>query len=212
MARTEIPHFLCLKPPTAMRTSALTAMIVTCLVPNVILAGERVKSGLQPGEAIKAVFEPLNVTGPAAGEPHCLVCENGANPVVMVFARDASDTLLRLMAKVDAATEKNQAQQMGSFVVFLSEQEGLAETLQGMAAKNNLKHIVLSIDAPAGPEGFNVAAEASVTVVLYCNHRVLANHAFRRGELNDIAIEKILADVPKILAAEVSGRKDRPAR
>jgi hypothetical protein len=184
-----------------MHTVIVTALLITaCSACGSTRAAEPVKSGLQPGETLNSIFEPLNVTGPAAGEPHCLVCENGANPVVMIFAREPGEALVRLLAKVDTATTKNRNQGMGSFVVFLSEKEGLAERLKEVAAKHAIKHLVLSIDAPAGPEGFNVAADADVTVVLYSNHRVLANHAFRKGELNDAAIDKILADVPKLLS------------
>jgi hypothetical protein len=32
-----------------------------------------VQSGIQPGEPITTIFEPLNVTGPFAGELYCLV-------------------------------------------------------------------------------------------------------------------------------------------
>jgi hypothetical protein len=71
-----------------------------------------------------------------------------------------------------------------------------------MAGKNGLKHLVISIDQPAGPDGFRVAREAEVTVVLYHKYDVLANHAFRPGELNHQAIEQILADLPKILPKE----------
>src|SRR5688572_14156146 len=80
-------------------------------------AAEPVKSGLQPGEKITAIFEPLNVTGEFAGQPHCLVCENGTNPVAMVFAREVSEPLLKLAARLDAATLKNKDKSMGSFVV-----------------------------------------------------------------------------------------------
>ncbi len=91
---------------------------------------------------------------------------------------------------------------MGSFVVFLSESEGLDQRLAAAAKKHQLKRIVLCIDPPAGPEGFNVARDADVTVVFYRDHEVRANHAFRKGELNDKAIEKIVADVAKIVPAK----------
>lgn len=174
----------------------------------VLLAGARLpaedtlKSGLQPGGKIPSAFQPLNVTGEQAGKKYCLVCENGLSPVVMVFARDASDPLVRLIGKIDAATGKHRAGGMGSFVVFLSDSEGLEEKLQEIARKNGLKHTVLSIDAPAGPESYRVARDADVTVVLYNQHVVKANHAFRKGQLKEKDIEKILADLPKILAAK----------
>lgn len=36
-------------------------------------------------------------------------------------------------------------------------------------------------------------------MVLYHKHKVQANHAFRKGELDAKAVERILADLPKIL-------------
>ena len=178
------------------------AVVVTILAVAVAAAAEPVKSGLQPGEKITAIFEPLNVTGEFAGQPHCLVCENGTNPVAMIFAREVSEPLLKLAARLDAATVKNKDKSMGSFVVVLSEADGLDQRLSGAAKKHQLKQIVLSTHAPAGPEGFNVAEDADVTVVLYRDYDVKANHAFRKGELNDKAIEKIAADVSKILPAK----------
>jgi len=162
-------------------------------------AAEPVKSGLQPGEKITTIFEPVNVTGEHAGEPYCLICENGLAPVAMLFAREVSEPLLTLIAKLDEATEQNRSREMGSFVVFLSEKDGLREQLAAAATKRGLKRTVLSTYAAGGPEGFNISADADLTVVLYREHEVKANHAFRRGELTDAACKKILADLPKIL-------------
>ncbi len=181
---------------------ALAWVLLSGSLAGSAIAVEPVQSGLQPGEKLFAVFEPLNITGPFAGEPHCLVCENGANPVAMVFARDLSEPLTRLLTKLDAATAEHRRQEMGSFVIFLSDDEKLPPRLQETAAKHALKHIILATDAPAGPDGFKVSGDAEVTVVLYREHRVLANHAFRRGELNERAIDKILADLPKINAVQ----------
>lgn len=117
----------------------------------------------------------------------------------MIFAREVSDPLTSLVKKLDAVTDMNTKAKMGSFVVFLSDKEGLKDQLKELAKKETLKQLVLSIDNPAGPKGYEVAKEADITVVLYTGRNVKANHAFRKGELNDSAIEKILADVPKIL-------------
>jgi hypothetical protein len=175
---------------------ALAAMLPAGLSLN---AAERLQSGLQPGEPISTIFEPLNVTGPFAGEPHCMVCEHGANPVAMIFAREASAPLLRLLTKLDAATARHAQQEMGSFVVFLSDDANLPERLKAAAERHALKRVTLTTFEPAGPEGFKVTPEADVTVVLYTDHQVKANHAFRKGELNEEAIAKILADLAKIV-------------
>lgn len=176
---------------------ALAPAVLLCS--GFLIAAEPVKSGLQAGEKITTIFEPLNVNGEHAGEPHCLVCENGLSPVAMLFAREVNEPLLKLLSQLDDATAKNRKVEMGSFVVFLSDKEGLRQQLTDEAKKRGFKHLVLSIDSPAGPEGFNVAADADLTVVLYREHGVKANHAFRKGELTAAASEKILADLPKIL-------------
>jgi hypothetical protein len=184
------------------RAFALCATLAIFAIANCVSADQALKSSLQPGEKITHIFEPLNVTGEHAGEPHCLICENGLSPVAMVFARQVNEPLLNLLAQLDSATQKNRQQQMGSFVVFLSEDAGLKEQLARAAKERGLKDIVLAIDAPAGPDGFAVSKDADITVVLYNDHVVKANHAFRKGELTAAASEKVLADLPKILTAK----------
>jgi len=183
------------------RIELMIAVVLGCsTVAGLALGAEPCKSGLQSGEKISTIFEPVNVTGEHAGEPYCLICENGLAPVAMLFARELNEPLLKLLTRLDAATETNRKQQMGSFVVFLSDKEGFQDELAAAAKKAKLKHTILSIDKPAGPEGFNVSQDADLTVVLYREHAVKANHAFRKGELTDQAAERVLADLPKILA------------
>jgi hypothetical protein len=118
----------------------------------------------------------------------------------MIFAREVSDGLTSLVKKVDETTVKNSGARMGSFVVFCNDAEGLEKQLKGLAAKEKLKKCVLTIvDRKAGPSGYTINPEADVTVVLYVNKTVKANHAFKKGEMKDKEIEKILADVSKIL-------------
>src|SRR5262245_48261833 len=164
-----------------------------------IVAAEPVKSGLQPGEKITTIFESLNVTGEHAGEPYCLICENGLSPVAMLFARDVNEPLLKLLSKLDEATDKHRNQEMGSFVVFLNDDDGLPKRLAEAAKRRGLKRIVLSTFEPAGPERFKVTADADLTVVLYREHEVKANFAFRKGELTEADGDAVLAALPKIL-------------
>ena len=120
----------------------------------------------------------------------------------MIFAREVSDSLTSLVKKIDIETAKNSKAKMGSFVVFMSEDEKLGDTLKTLADKQGLKKLVLTIDNPAGPKGYEVSKDADITVVFYNKRKVMANHAFKKGELNAAAIEKVLADLPKILPSE----------
>ena len=58
---------------------------------------------------------------------------------------------------------------------------------------------MLSIDNPAGPGSYKVSKDADVTVVLYNQHKVKANYAFKKGALKDKDIDAVVADISKIL-------------
>ena len=117
----------------------------------------------------------------------------------MVFAREISDNLTSLVKKIDACNGKHKDAKMGSFVVFLGDADEMAPKLKEVAAKENIKHTILSVDNPAGPRDYNVAKDADVTVVLYTKHNVKANYAFTRGGLKEKDIDTIVESVSKII-------------
>src|SRR4051794_9108560 len=119
----------------------------------------------------------------------------------MIFAREASDNLTSLVKKIDEATVANKSRRMGSFVVFLTDDEDKTQKqLKDLAKKEGLKQCVLAtVDSPAGPGGYNIAKEADVTVVLYVNRNVKVNYAFKKGELKSSDIDKIVGDLKQIL-------------
>jgi len=167
---------------------------------TVALAADKaaVKSGPQVGEELAGPFHPLNVNGSKAGEKSCLYCSNGSNPVAMIFAREPSPALTKLVKKLDSACAKNSGCKMGSFVVFCSNEEGLESKLKKMAQDADLKNVVLSIDNPAGPKKYNVNKDADVTVVLYVDRTVKANFAFKKGEMKEKDADKVISELPKI--------------
>jgi hypothetical protein len=164
-----------------------------------VVAAEKIKSGPQVGTEVPGPFHPLNVTGPDAGQKMCLYCKNGSNPVAMIFAREISPSLVKLLKRIDSATAKYEEAKMGSFVVFLSDTTDLERKLKGIAERENIKHTILSVDNPAGPPAYKVARDADVTVVLYTDHKVKANYAFAKGQLKDKDIDTIVSGLSKIL-------------
>jgi hypothetical protein len=120
----------------------------------------------------------------------------------MIFAREVSDNLTSLVKKIDQATAKNKSARMGSFVVFLNDDESMEGKLKALAKKEGLKYTVLTLDNPAGPRGYDIPKDADVTVVLYNKRTVKANYAFKKGELTSKDVDKILKSVPKILPDE----------
>ena len=175
------------------------------LVAVVLLAGAAfaadLKSGPQVGEDVPGPFHPLNVNGEDAGKKACLYCKAGDSPVVAIFARSADDAALKkLIAKVEeTAAAKNPKAELNTFVVFCSNSDKLEGQLKEFAEKANLKHVVLAIEEPAGPEKYNINREADVTVVLYKERVVKANHSFARGKLTEKDIDTVSADITKLL-------------
>ena len=163
-----------------------------------VCAGDALKSGPQKGQDVPGPFHPLNITGESAGKKNCLYCANGANPVAVVFAREATPAVAKLLKQLDEATAKNSKAEMGSYAVFCSDEKGLDKQLEKLASEQKLTKLILSIDNPAGPEKYKIAKDAEVTVLFYNNFEVKANHAFRKGELSDAAITKVVGDVTKI--------------
>lgn len=184
------------------RVNAAILKLIVVLAGGSLAAEDAFESGPQPGTELPASFEPFVVTGAHAGDKYCLVCENGLGPVVMIFAREPNDAVMALLRRVDFATTKHSIERLGSFAVFLSEKTGLDEELAAAAKKAALKHIILSIDSPEGPEGYKVSKEAEVTVVLYSGHKVKASYAFKKDQLTDKGIDTIIGDLPKILSSK----------
>lgn len=117
----------------------------------------------------------------------------------MIFAREVNDGLTSLVKKIDAATADNSSKNFCSAVVFLSDDEKLADNLKTFAEKNNVSKTVLAIDNVTGPKGYKIAKEAEVTVILYNKRKVEGNFAFRKGELNAKGVDKVVDGLGKIL-------------
>jgi protein-disulfide isomerase len=185
---------------TRIRIAAGSFLALALLVSGAV-AAEQLTSGPQVGDKVPGPFEPLNVTGPDAGKERCLYCKNGTHPVAMIFAREVSKPVARLIKKIDQATAHHSDAHMGSFVVFLSGSDAMPEHLKKLAEKEGIKHTILSVMESA-PKAYDINPQADVTVVLYTNHTVKANYAFEKGQLTDKEIDHIVSAVPKILPAE----------
>lgn len=182
-----------------MRKMLFAAVLAAAATIGVAFAAD-LKSGPQNGDTVPGPFHPLNVNGESAGKKACLYCKNGTNPVAVVFARSADcPQTLKLLKKLDQITGENEKAEMGSYAVYLSDDDKLADKLAEVAKKEGIKHLILSVDNPAGPEKYKIAKDADVTVLLYTEHKVKANHAFKKGEIKDSDIEAIAKDVSKIL-------------
>jgi hypothetical protein len=119
--------------------------------------------------------------------------------VVCVFARKTAEPLASLVKQIDAKIGENG--KLKSFVVIIPKKgEMPAEELRKLAMDAGVKHVPLTIgESPDGPPDYEVAKDADITVLMWTEHKVKVNHAFK-GELTDKDIRAIVADIPKILS------------
>jgi hypothetical protein len=208
-----------------MRILSSALAVVVCA--GVLQAGGGVRSGPQVGSFLPGSFQPFNLNGKIGkNRYHCLVCEYGLNPTVMVFAREhpeGKDTAVAdLLQKLDEAVERNQESYMHVFVVFLSPDartsvtypkpeepgklvaqaaawESLLARLRPRADK--LKNVVVAVYPAEGPPDYKVAPDADVTVILYRGHKVLANYAYAQGQFNEAAVTEVMKAVDTMARA-----------
>jgi len=183
-----------------MKKHLIATGLMLAVFAGAALAAESVKSGPQVGQKVPGPFEPLNINGESANKKNCLYCQFGNAPVVMVFARDVTPAVTTLIKKLDTCNEENKASEMGTCVIFCSDDKGLETKLQNLVKETKLKKTVLAIDNPAGPEEYKIAKDADVTVLVYKERKVTANLTFTKGQMKDKDIDTVLAEVAKLTA------------
>jgi hypothetical protein len=104
-----------------------------------------------------------------------------------------------LVKQIDEKISENN--RLKSFLVLIPKKgEKPADELVKLAKDAGIKHVPLTIgESPDGPPDYEVAKDADVTVLMWQQHKVKVNHAFK-GELTDKDISAIVADIPKILS------------
>jgi hypothetical protein len=92
---------------------------------------------------------------------------------------------------------------LNAFVVQLTDTENEAGTvteLREIAAHAGISKIPLTLmEDPAGPAAYKIAEDAEVTILSYRFFDVRAKQVFGPGELTEADVERVLADLPKIL-------------
>jgi len=164
------------------------------------LAGGKVAcvSGPQVGER-PGPYSFLVATGPERGQPTCYVCDTAEKPGVVVFARSVSDQLAKLLAACDQAVADRPKDAMRAWMTVLGEKTISLDDLGRWATKAGLKAVPVGVfDDPVGPPSYKLADDADVTVVLFEKRKVVANFAYRAGELDDTAIRRVTEQLTQL--------------
>ncbi len=178
--------------------AAFSLLAVTALA-----AADPVSSGLPVGKR-PGPYSFLVATGPQRGQQTCYVCEqhDGGKPAAVVFARSLSDPLGTLLAKLEAAGAGKPAT---GYKVWMTQVTPTADldALAAWSQKQGLKGVpVGAFEGADGPPAYRLHPDADVTVLLFVKAQVVANFAFRRGELTDKAIDEVVAATPRLFSAK----------
>lgn len=181
-----------------MKFRIVAACAAVCLMLGMTVASE-VKSGLEVGQSVSA-FHPhnvVNVENPSNnGKPACLVCQYGTKPVALVFARKDSESVTTLVKKLDEAVKKAGQAKMSAAVIYLSDDETTKGKVETVLKNTGVKNVSLAVDEAKGPEAYKLNKEAEVTVLLYNQRKILANHAF--SKFDDKSVEAVVKDLGKL--------------
>jgi hypothetical protein len=176
------------------------ACLSLALLSAVARADDPCVSGLANGQR-PGPYTFIVSTGKERGQLTCYICETAENPAILIFARTASKELGQLVAALDREVADPKNAPLRGWVTFLSaDQPKMDPTVVEWGQTHAIKVMPLGVFEDAdGPPSYRLAKDADATIMLFVKQKVVANFAFRAGELTDKARAEVLKAVPKIL-------------
>jgi hypothetical protein len=181
-----------------LRRVGIAAVLFFLVVPA--HAADPCKSGLETGQR-PGPYSFVLATGKERGKSFCEICETADRPAVIVFARTPNDSLGNLVSGIDKAVSDHKAAELRAWVTFLSEpSKDLEDKIVKWGRTHGVRNIDLGVFEDAdGPPGYKLAGDADVTVILYAKRKVVANFAFRAGELTEERFAEVLKALPGLV-------------
>jgi hypothetical protein len=160
-------------------------------------------SGQQPGQR-PGPYSFLVATGANRGQSCCFICETAERPAVVVFARAPGDGLAKLVQGLDKALAAHKAADLRGWVTFLSDdQTAMDPEVVKWGRKSGVRDVPLGVFEHAdGPPSYKLSRDADVTVLLFVKAKVVANFAFRPGELTEEKAAEVLKALPQVVGGK----------
>lgn len=194
---------LALAGPACSNGATMYASITAFVILTTGLTADPCKSGPQPSQR-PGPYSALVCVGKERGTQHCYICEAADRPIIVVFARTPSEPLGMLVKRFDSAVKEHKAAELRSWVTFLADdQTKLDPVIVKWAQQHAISNVACAVfEDTVGPPAYLIAKDTDVTVILSVKQKVVANFAYRVGELNDAAIAEIVRAIPKIAAGK----------
>jgi hypothetical protein len=153
------------------------------------------KVGQRPGP-----YSSVLCTGEQRGKSHCYICETADRPAVIVFARTLGEPLGKLAADLNKSLVEHKKNELRAWVTLLHpDQSKIDSDVLKWSKKHALHAVPVGVfEDVDGPPSYRLHRDADVTVLLVVKQKVVANFAFRTGELTDKKRAEILSSIPKI--------------
>lgn len=157
------------------------------------------KEGQRPGP-----YSFVMCTGEQRGKSHCYICDTADRPAVIVFARQLTDPLAKLVTGLDKALAEHKKSDLRAWVTLLhADQSEVDADVLKWVKKHGVKSVPVGVfEDVDGPPSYKLNREAEVTVLLYVKQKVVVNRAFRAKELTNKKVAELLESVPKLLPAK----------
>lgn len=175
---------------------SLSVLLTTSLV---LRADEPCVSGVPVGKR-PGPYSFLVATGKERGQQTCYICEQheGNKPAAVVFARTLSDPLGKLLGQLDSAGATGKDSGYKVWMTQLAEKADL-DVLAKWAQAQGLRNVPVGAYEDAdGPPSYKLHKDADVTVLLFNRQKVVANFAFRAGELTEKKMDEIVKAIPQL--------------
>ena len=166
--------------------------IILCIL---CIVAEPCTSGVPVGQR-PTPYSFLVATGPQRGQQTCYICEQADKPTAVVFARHLTDPLGKLMTKLDAEVPTHKEVGFKLWLTHLTDKGDLNE-LAKWSQKQAIKNAPVGVFEDAdGPPAYKLNSDADITVLLFVKQKVVANFAYRTGELSDEKLAELLKMLP----------------
>jgi hypothetical protein len=172
----------------------LCALLTLVFTTGALFAEEPAfKFGLTVGQR-PGPYAFVLATGPQRGQAFCYICDTGDKPAAIIFARSLTDPLGKLAARLDQAAADGTVPLMRTWLTLLDDgkQPDLERRLVAWGLQHAIKTMPLGIfDDEVGPPSYRLNRDAQATVLLFVKQKVVANFAFRAGEITEAKIAEV---------------------
>lgn len=162
-----------------------------------VLSADPCTSGVPVGKR-PGPYSFLVASGPQRGQLTCYICEQEDKPTAVVFARSLSKPLGQLLQRLDQETAARSATGFKAWMTLLTDSADLDQLVK-WSQSQGLKAVPIGAFEDAdGPPAYTLSNDADITVLLFVKRKVLANFAFRPGELTEAKLTEVSQALPRL--------------